>query len=331
MGIDTFANPGLLWLLTGIIPLTIWYVLRYDRQDPELKMSGLEAFRDQKPSLRIRLRHSLFVLRVLGIALMIVALARPQNEDSWKQTDTEGIDVMISLDISRSMLAEDLKPNRLEAAKDVALDFVADRPNDRMGLVVFAGEAFTQCPLTTNHKELTRLFAQADETMISSDGTAIGMGLATAINRLKDSNAASKVAILLTDGVNNSGTVSPGMAAEIAKEYNVRVYTIGVGSEGTAPYPVQTAFGIQYQNQEVKIDEGILKEISEMTGGKYFRATDNEKLRKIYDEIDQLEKTIIQEKKYTNVEERFFWFVLVAVMLLILEAVLRNTVFRQLP
>lgn len=330
-GIDTFANPGLLWLLTGIIPLTVWYILKNNKQEPELKMSGLRPFRNQKPSLRVRLRHLLFVMRMLAVALMIFALARPQNEDSWRQTDSEGIDVMIALDISGSMLAEDFTPNRLEAAKDVAMDFTADRPDDRIGLVVFAGEAFTQCPLTTNHQELTRLFNQVDSDMLNSTGTAIGMGLATSVNRLKDSKAASKVVILLTDGVNNSGSVSPLTAGEIAKEFNVRVYTIGVGSEGTAPYPVRTAFGIQYRDQEVKIDEDVLQELASMTGGKYFRATDNEKLRQIYNEIDQLEKTIIKEKEYTNTEEKFFWFLFVAVILLMAEVFLRNTVFKQLP
>ncbi len=330
LGIDTFANPEFLWLLIGLIPLIVWYILKNHRCDPELKTSGLQAFHHYKPSWRIRFRHSLFVFRVLALALMIVALARPQKQDSWHQSDSEGIDIMMSLDISGSMLAEDFKPNRLEAAKDMAMDFIADRPQDRIGLVIFAGESFTQCPLTTTHQELMRLFGQVNTEMLT-DGTAIGNGLATSINRLKDSKAASKVIILLSDGVNNSGEVSPLTAADIAKKFDIRVYTIGVGSEGTAPFPVKTAFGTRYQNMEVKIDEAVLAQIAEMTGGQYFRATDEQKLRKIYEEIDKLEKTIIKEKKYTSTEERFFWFALIAALLLIAEAILRNTLFKQMP
>ncbi|MGC9331145.1 MAG: vWA domain-containing protein [Bacteroidales bacterium] len=330
LGIDTFANPEFLWLLIGLIPLIVWYVLKHNHYDPELKTSGLQAFVGYKHSWRIRFRHILFVFRILAVGLMLIALARPQKRDSWHQSDSEGIDIMMALDISGSMLAEDFKPNRLEAAKDIAMDFIADRPQDRIGLVIFAGESFTQCPLTTTHQELMRLFSAVNTDMLP-DGTAIGNGLATSVNRLKDSKAASKVVILLSDGVNNSGSVSPLTAAEIAKKFDIRVYTIGVGSEGTAPYPVKTAFGTQYQNMEVKIDEEVLTEIAEMTGGQYFRATNEQKLKKIYEEIDKLEKTIIKEKKYTNTEERFFWFAFVAALLLIAEAILRYTLFKQLP
>jgi len=329
-GIDTFANPGLLWLLLLIVPVIVWYIIKLNNREPELKTSGLKAFSEHKPSLRTAMRHIMFVFRMLAVALMIIALARPQAKNSWRKEDSKGIDIMLSLDISKSMLAEDFTPNRLQAAEDVALDFIADRQNDRMGLVVFAGESFTQCPLTTNHNELTRLFNNVNSDMLS-DGTAIGSGLATAVNRLKDSKAASKVVILLTDGVNNSGSVSPATAAEIAKTYNIRVYTIGVGSKGKARYPVQTPFGKQYQQVEVNIDEDILKEIAEMTGGKYFRATDNQKLKSIYKEIDKLEKTIIKEKKYTNTEEKFYWFLLISVILLLIENVLRYTIFKQIP
>ncbi|MDA3911270.1 MAG: VWA domain-containing protein [Bacteroidales bacterium] len=329
-GIDEFANKNLLWLLTAIIPLIVWYVLYHPKTDAVLKTSGLKAFAGIPSSGRVSLRHMLFVLQMLAFALFVIALARPQKSNSWKTVDTEGIDVMIALDISGSMLAEDFKPNRLEAAKDVAIEFIADRPNDRIGLVVFAGESFTQCPLTTNHKELVRLFREVDSDMLA-DGTAIGMGLASAVNRLKDSKVTSKVVILLTDGVNNSGQISPETAAEIAKTFELRVYSIGVGSKGTAPYPVQTPFGTQYQNMEVKIDESTLSAISEMTGGQYFRATDNEKLREIYQEIDQLEKTIIQEKQYTQKDERFFWFLFAGIVLLVVQLILRYTVFRQIP
>lgn len=329
-GIDDFANKGLLWLMLVIIPLTVWYVLRHKKQHAEMKISGLQAFGSRPETARVILRHSVFVLRMLALAFMIFALARPQVSNSWKSIDTEGIDVMIAMDISGSMLAEDFKPNRLEAAKDVAMEFIAGRPDDRIGLVIFAGESFTQCPLTTNHKELIRLFREVDSDMLS-DGTAIGMGLASAVNRLKDSKATSKVVILLTDGINNSGEISPETAAEIARNYNLRVYSIGVGSMGTAPYPVQTPFGVQYQNMEVKIDEEILSGISEMTGGRYFRATNNEKLREIYQEIDQLEKTIIQEKQYTEKEEMFFWFLFIGIALLVIEIILKYTIFRQIP
>ncbi len=329
-GIDEFANKQLLWLLVGIIPLIVWYVLYHRKMDGAVRSSGLQAFAGESASVRVGLRHALFVLQMMALAFLIVALARPQRSNSWKTVDTEGIDVMIALDISGSMLAEDFKPNRLEAAKDVAIEFIADRPNDRIGLVVFAGESFTQCPLTTNHKELVRLFREVDSDMLA-DGTAIGMGLASAVNRLKDSKVTSKVVILLTDGINNSGQISPETAAEIAKTYDLRVYAIGVGSEGTAPYPVQTPFGTQYQNMEVKIDEASLSAISEMTGGRYFRATNNEKLREIYQEIDQLEKTIIQEKQYTQKDELFFWFLFIGIALYIVQLTLRYTVFRQIP
>lgn len=329
-GIDSFANKEFLWIMLVIIPLSVWYILRHRKFYAEIKISDLQAFGKRPETLRVKLRHVVFILRMLALAFLIFALARPQLSNSWKKVDTEGIDVMIAMDISGSMLAEDFRPNRLEAAKDVAMEFIAGRPDDRIGLVIFAGESFTQCPLTTNHKELMRLFNSVNSNMLS-DGTAIGMGLASAVNRLKNSKATSKVVILLTDGINNSGEISPETAAEIARNYNLRVYAIGVGSMGKAPYPVQTPFGVKYQNVEVKIDEKILSDISEMTGGKYFRATDNEKLREIYQEIDKLEKTIIQETQYTEKEELFFWFLFIGIALLLLEIILKYTIFRQIP
>jgi Ca-activated chloride channel family protein len=272
----------------------------------------------------------IFVLRVLAIGLVIIVIARPQSTNRWQNVTTEGIDIMIALDISGSMLAQDFTPDRLEASKDVAIQFISGRPNDRIGLVVFSGESFTQCPLTTDHAVLINLFKEVKSGMIE-DGTAIGLGLATAVNRLKDSKARSKVIILLTDGVNNRGEIDPLTAAEIAKSYGIRVYTIGMGSRGTAPYPVQTPFGIQYQNMKVEIDEGVLKEIANLTDGEYFRATDNSKLEQIYHEIDQLEKSKIDVKEYSSKSEEFYLFAAAAALLLLIELLLRNTWMKQIP
>ena len=289
--------------------------------------SGLkQAGRSIKPFLR----HLLYGFRVLAIAFLIVALARPQSTKSWKDVTTEGIDIVLALDISSSMLARDFDPNRLEASKDIATDFISGRPNDRMGLVVFSGESFTQCPLTTDHPVLINLFEDIESGMIQ-DGTAIGMGLATAVNRLKDSDARSKVVILLTDGVNNRGSIAPATAAEIAKTFDIRVYTIGVGSRGNAPFPVQTPYGVKYRNMEVEIDEAMLKDIAGTTNGEYFRATDNQKLKNIYEEIDKLEKSKIQVKEYSEKSEEFFWFALIGGLLLLLEIVLKLTVLRRIP
>ena len=275
---------------------------------------------------------TVFFPKMVGIALLILALARPQKVNTEREFSTEGIDIVLALDISTSMLAVDFKPNRLEAAKLVAKQFVENRQNDRIGLVVFAGETFLQCPLTIDYNVLKNFIDQVTVAEREFDGTAVGMAIANSVNRLRDSNAKSKVIILLSDGRNNAGELDPMTAAELAKTFDIKIYTIGAGKKGKARYPVQGFGGrTQYRLVDVQIDEEVLQSIAQSTGGKYFRATDNEKLRKIYDEIDQLEKTIIQEKKYTNVEERFFWFVFIAVMLLILEAVLRNTVFRQLP
>jgi Ca-activated chloride channel family protein len=257
-------------------------------------------------------------------------MARPQSTDNLREVTTEGIDIMVSLDISGSMQAMDFKPNRLEAAKEVAIEFISGRANDKMGLVVFAAESFTQCPLTIDHATLINLIQDVNFGMLT-DGTAIGMGLSTAVSRIKDSNAKSKVIILLTDGVNNRGEIHPLTAAELAKTFGIRVYTIGVGSHGTAPVPVNTVFGQQVQQMEVKIDEEMLREIADMTGGKYFRATNKNKLKEIYEEIDQMEKTKIEVKEYTKRSEEFILFALLALAFLLTEIVLRNTVLRNLP
>jgi Ca-activated chloride channel family protein len=262
--------------------------------------------------------------------LLIVALARPQTTSSRKDVSIEGIDIVLALDVSGSMLAMDLKPDRLEAAKEVAAEFISGRQNDRFGLVIFSGETFTQCPLTTDHNVVKNLFKYVKSGMIE-DGTAIGDGLATSVNRLKDSKAVSKVIILLTDGVNNMGSLDPLSSAEIAKIYGIRIYTIGVGTEGTAPYPVQTPFGIQTQYVEVQIDEALLQEVATMTDGRYFRATSNKKLREIYDEIDKLEKSKIDVTEFRKKKEEFFPFALLAFLLITLEILLRNTVFRSVP
>jgi Ca-activated chloride channel family protein len=257
----------------------------------------------------------------------VIAVARPQSALSWQNSTTEGIDIVIATDISGSMLAEDLKPNRLEAGKNIAIDFIKDRPDDRIGLVIFSGESFTQCPLTIDHDVLINLFKDVNNGMVD-DGTAIGMGLATAVNRLKDSEAKSKVVILLTDGSNTGGSIPPLTAAEIAKKMNIRVYTVGVGTKGMAPYPVRTTQGIQYQQVPVTIDETTLTGIAKVTGGKYFRATNNEKLKEIYQQIDKLEKAKIAVTEYHKKTERFLPFVLIALLFLLLEFALRNTIFK---
>jgi len=266
---------------------------------------------------------------MIAVSLLIIVLARPQKTDRYQDVTTEGIDIMLALDISGSMLARDFKPDRLEASKNVATEFISGRPYDRLGLVVFSGESFTQCPLTTDHAVLVNLMREIESGMIE-DGTAIGNGLATAINRIKDSDAVSKVIILLTDGVNNRGEIAPSTAADIAKTYGVRVYTIGVGTRGTAPYPVQTPYGIQYRNMPVEIDEAVLKDIASKTGGSYFRATDNNKLIEVYAEIDKLEKSKIDVRQFTRKEEKYLMPAIVAFVLLALESLIRFTIFKNL-
>lgn len=325
-----FANPKYFLILVLLVPMILWYVFREKRSHADLQFSSLKAFKGMKHAGRVWLRHVLFALKVLAIVFLVTALARPQSSNSWQTYTSEGIDIMLALDISGSMLARDFSPDRLEAAKDVATKFILERPQDKIGLVVFAGESFTQCPLTTDQAVLVNLMRDVHSGMIE-DGTAIGLGLANAVNRLKDSSGKSKVVILLTDGVNNRGMIAPVTAAELAKTYGIRVYTIGVGTYGEAPYPVQTPFGVQLQNVTVEIDESVLKQIAATTGGQYFRATDNDKLKQIYQEIDQLEKSKIEVKHFSKKQEQYFWFALIGMLLLIAEGILRYTVLRKIP
>lgn len=330
LGHIEFANKYMLFFLIIVPLLVVWYVLRNRKRKAELQISTTTALTGIPKTFKQIFHHGLFVLRMIVVLLLILALARPQSSLSKKNVSIRGIDIAMAIDVSGSMLAEDFKPNRLEAAKDVAIDFIAGRPNDRVGLVVFSGESFTQCPLTTDHSVLINLFKDIKTGMIE-DGTAIGDGLANAVNRLKDSKAISKVIILLTDGVNNSGSLDPATSAEIAKMFGIRVYTVGVGSMGTAPYPFQTPFGIQYQNTEVKIDEDLLKNIAETTDGKYFRATNKKKLIEIYQEIDKLEKSKIDVTEFHKKKEEYFPLALLAAIILLIEVALRYTVFRSLP
>ena len=325
----TFAHPYYFLLLLLLIPAILWYVLKRKQRFASLQVSNTFAFKQMPKTWKQRCQHLPFVLRCLVFSLVVVVLARPQSVDSWQNTSTEGIDIVVALDISTSMLAEDLKPNRLEAAKSIASSFVADRHNDNIGLVLFAGESFTQCPLTTDHAVLMNLFGSIQCGMIE-DGTAIGLGLANAVSRVKDSQAKSKVIILLTDGTNNRGDIDPLTAAELAKTFGIRVYTIGVGKKGKAPYPFQTANGVVYQNVEVNIDEEPLKQIASLTGGVYFRATDNATLAGIYQEIDQLEKTKMQVREYSKRQEEFRPVALAAFLLLLIEIMLRQ-IIRSLP
>lgn len=324
-----FANPKLLWLLLLVPALIVWYILRHKKQEASLGFSDLKGFVKLPKTWKAYLRHLLFALKMVALALLIVALARPQSSSTNSTSNIEGIDIVMAMDVSGSMLARDLKPDRLTAAKNVASDFVKGRPGDRMGLVIFSGESFTQVPLTTDHGVMLNMLAEMKNGLID-DGTAIGDGLATAISRLKDSEAISKVVILLTDGMNNAGSVDPYTAAEIAKLYGIRVYTIGIGSYGTAPYPVQTPFGTQIQQMKVEIDEKLLSNMAAMTGGKYFRATSNQKLDEIYDEIDKLERSKIEVTEFRRLHEEFYPLVAWALALLLLEFLLRKTIFRTL-
>ena len=324
-----FANPKLLWLLL-LVPLAIlWYVLRHKKQEASVRFSDMKGFTQLPKTWKAYLRHLLFALKMAALALLIVALARPQSSSTNSTSNIEGIDIVMAMDVSGSMLARDLKPDRLTAAKRVASDFVEGRPGDRMGLVIFSGETFTQVPLTTDHAVMLNMLGEMKNGLID-DGTAIGDGLATAISRLKDSEAISKVVILLTDGLNNAGSVDPYTAGEMAKLFGIRVYTIGVGSYGTAPYPVQTPFGTQIQQMKVEIDEKLLAQIAGMTGGKYFRATSNQKLDEVYQEIDKLERSKIEVTEFRRLTEEFYPFAFWALVLLLLEFVLRMTVFRTI-
>lgn len=326
----SFVHPWAFFLLLLIPLLILWYWHRHRKLNSSIQFHSTEFLSSLKPTWKQRLMHLPFTFRMLALGFIIIALARPQSSTSRQETNIEGIDIVTALDISTSMLAEDFQPNRLEASKKLAQEFMDGRPNDRIGLVVFAGEAFTQCPLTTDHSVISGLFEDVKTGMIE-DGTAIGDGLATAVNRLTSSQAISKVIILLTDGDNNRGNIDPASAAEIAKSFNIRVYTIGVGTMGMAPYPFKTPFGIQYQNVEVKINEDLLSQIANTTGGKYFRATDNNKLQQIYKEIDRLEKSRIDITEFRNKNEEFFLYALLALIFLFVEFLISRTVLRTLP
>lgn len=326
----TFKNPDFFYLLLVIVPLAVWYILRFKSLNASIRFSSFMGFRTIRRGWKHYLRHLPFVFQLAGLALLTLALARPQSSSNWQNVTTEGIDIVIALDISTSMLARDFQPDRLEAAKNVATQFISGRNDDKIGLVVFAGESFTQCPLTTDHAVLINLFKDIHANMIE-DGTAIGNGLATAVARLKESNAKSRVIILLTDGENNRGAIAPVTAAELAKTYGIRVYTIGVGTIGTAPYPVPTPFGTQIRDVEVKIDEKTLQEIAGITGGNYFRATNNKKLVQIYEEIDQLEKSKIEVKEYSKKDEEFQRYAIGAGIILVAGLFLQLTVFRNIP
>lgn len=324
-----FANPDFFWLLL-LLPLAIlWYFFKRNEQNASLQISSIKGF--TKQGILPKLKPLLFLLRLLALAGIIVAMARPQTMDvSTKTKTTEGIDIVMAIDVSSSMLARDLKPNRLAALKNVAADFIKKRPSDRIGLVAYAGESYTKTPITSDKSIVLSALREITYGQLN-DGTAIGMGLATSVNRLKESKAISKIIILLTDGVNNSGFIEPQTAAELAVEYGIKTYTIGLGTNGNALTPIQyNADGsFRYGMRQVEIDEELLKDIAKVTGGKYFRATDNEKLEAIYDEINKLEKTEIEEFKYTRYEEKFRPWVLLAGALLLLEWILRHTLFRS--
>ncbi len=329
-----FANKEYLFLLLLMIPYLIWYLMYRKKSEPTMRMSDTRAYRYAPRSWRVTLMPLQLLLRLAVFVLLILVLARPQTSNSWKDETMEGIDIMLAMDVSTSMLAEDLKPNRIEAAKQVASDFIIGRPSDNIGLTIFAGEAFTQCPMTTDHASLLNLLRGVRTDIaqrLIEDGTAIGMGLANAVSRLKDSKAKSKVVILLTDGSNNRGDLSPMTAAEIAKSFGIRVYTIGVGTNKVAPYPMPVAGGIQYVNMPVEIDTKMLQDIASATDGDFYRATNNKELQQIYKEIDKLEKSKLNVKKYSKRYEAYQPLALAAVIVLLLEILLRITVFRKLP
>ena len=330
-----FVNKGFFFLLLLLIPYIIWYLMFRKKSEPTMRMSDTNAYRYAPHSWKVALMPLQLLLRLAVFVLIVIVLARPQTSNSWKDKTVEGIDIMLAMDVSTSMLAEDLTPNRIEAAKKVAAEFIVDRPNDNIGLTIFAGESFTQCPMTIDHASLLNLLhgVRADIAArgLIQDGTAIGMGLANAVARLKDSKAKSKVVILLTDGSNNMGDISPMTAAEIAKSLGIRVYTIGAGTNGTARYPMPMGGGVQYVNLPVEIDTKTLNDISNATDGKFFRATNTRELQQIYKEIDQLEKTKLNVKKYSKRYEAYQPFALAAILLLLLELLLRVTIFRRIP
>jgi Ca-activated chloride channel family protein len=326
----SFGDKWVLWFLLLIPFLVVIHIYYHRKKQNSLILSSFDNFPEYKKTTRQKLSFLPILFKLTAIALIIITLARPQSSSGGQNVTTEGIDIVMALDISASMLAEDLKPNRIDAAKKVAQQFIDNRPTDRIGLVIFSGESFTQCPITSDHAVIKNLMAGIESGMLS-DGTAIGEGLATAVNRIKGSKSKSKVIILLTDGVNNVGAVDPLTAGDIAKAFNVRVYTIGVGSQGMAPYPFKTPFGIQYQNVPVQIDEDVLKQIAAETGGKYFRATNTAKLKEVYNEIDKMEKTKISVTEFHNKSEEFYPLILLAIGLLALEILLKHTLLKSLP
>jgi len=326
-----FEYPGLLWLELLPLLLVAHYVcMELFSRKPHMRVSTIEPWKRSGFDVMKVLRHLPFVCRILALALIVVAIARPRSSDQMDKIDTEGIDIVLTMDVSTSMLARDFSPDRISAAKDIAIEFISQRPADRIGIVVFAGESYTQCPLTTDRSTLINLMKEVQTDLIE-DGTAIGNGLATAVARIKDSDAKSRVVILLTDGVNNRGEITPQTASEIAKTYGVRVYTIGVGKEGMAPYPVMTPWGVDVQNIQVEIDEQLLKDIAQTTGGRYFRATDNTKLMEIYAEINKLEKTKTTVDSFPVYKELFTAYALAALVLLLLGLFVDLFVIRRLP
>ena len=330
-----FASKGYFLLLLLLIPYILWYFLYRRKNEPTMRMSDTKQYLYAPKSLRVRLIHLPMFLRCVSFVLIVCAMARPQTHNSWDNKTVEGINIMLAMDVSTSMLAEDLKPNRMEAAKDVAHEFISGRPFDNIGLTIFAGEAFTQCPMTTDHSSLLRLL-QDTRTDIAArgliqDGTAVGMGLANAVSRLKDSKSKSKVVILLTDGSNNMGDISPMTAAEIARSLGIRVYTIGVGTNKVAPYPVPVAGGVQYVNIPVEIDTKTLKDIAQTTDGNFYRATNNKELKQIYQDIDKLEKTKMHVKHFAKRYEAYQPFIIAAFLILLMEILLRITWLRKIP
>lgn len=330
-----FANKEYLFLLLLLVPYILWYLMYRKKTEPTMRMSDTKAYRFAPRSWKMTLMPLQLILRIAVFVLLVLILARPQTHNSWNNKSVEGIDIMMAMDVSGSMLAEDLKPNRIEAAKQVAAEFIAGRPNDNIGLTIFAGEAFTQCPMTTDHASLLNLLHGVRTDLATrgliEDGTAIGMGLANAVSRLKNSKAKSKVVILLTDGSNNRGDLSPMTAAEIAKSLGIRVYTIGVGTNKVAPYPMVVAGSVQYVNIPVEIDSKTLSDIASATDGDFYRATNNKELQNIYKEIDKLEKSKLSVKTYSRKYEAYQPFAIAAVLLLLLEILLRITIFRKLP
>lgn len=325
-----FEYPASLWLLVIPALMLVHYVyIELSGRRPHLRVPDVKFWKAGGRSVLGVIRHLPFLLRTIALVMIIIAIARPRSSTKMDKIDTEGIDIVLAMDVSTSMLARDFTPDRISAAKDIAIEFISQRPSDRMGIVVFAGESYTQCPLTTDRATLINLMKEI-ETGLIEDGTAIGNGLATAVARMQNSDAKSRVVILLTDGVNNSGEITPQTAADIAKTYGIRVYTIGVGANGTAPYPVMTPWGVQMQNVEVEIDENLLKNIAETTGGRYFRATDNTKLSEIYSEINKMEKARTTIDSFPIYKELFTGFALIALACLLLE-VLISFILRRLP